>query len=64
MNDLNTANFEGAAGDSSENASIWLDGDIAIMRRCDAVVLVGNWVQSSGSKAEIEIARAEWKAAK
>lgn len=56
---LNCVNFEGAAGDSKENASIWLDGDIAMLKRCDAVVLVPGWEKSTGSRAEVEIARAE-----
>ena len=45
---LNCANFEGAMADSE-----WLAGGVELLRRCDAVVLLGNWVNSIGTKAEI-----------
>lgn len=48
----NTRFFDGAADDK-----IWLDGDIEIMLRCDAVLLTDNWQQSSGAKAEVAVAR-------
>jgi len=48
----NTRFFDGAADDN-----IWLAGDIEIMRRCDAVLLVPGWENSSGSVAEVKIAR-------
>lgn len=31
---------------------VWLDGLLELMRRCDAVLLVGNWRLSPGSVAE------------
>lgn len=49
---LNAANFDGA---SEEN--IWLSGDIEIMKRCDAVIAMGTWENSSGAKEEIRIAK-------
>ena len=50
----NTRFFQGAASDS-----VWLDGDIEIMRRCDAVLLTPDWEKSSGARKEVDVARAE-----
>ena len=44
---LNTANFSGAAPDE-----IWLEGDLEMLKRCDAVLLVGNWSESKGATEE------------
>ncbi len=49
----NTAYFGGELPDRT-----WLDGDIEMILRCDAVVLVKGWEQSSGTRAEIESCRA------
>lgn len=49
---LNTANFQGSLPDS-----VWLEGDLEIMRRCDAVLLVPGWLGSEGTKAEVALAR-------
>jgi nucleoside 2-deoxyribosyltransferase len=35
---------------------VWLQADITVMRRCDAVMVCPGWEQSSGTKAEIAIA--------
>jgi hypothetical protein len=35
---------------------VWLDGDIEILRRCDAVMLTPDWQRSSGARAEVDIA--------
>jgi hypothetical protein len=43
----NTALFDGEADDA-----IWLDGDLELLRRSDAVVLVPGWERSTGAKAE------------
>lgn len=48
----NTANFDGAANDN-----IWLEGDLELLRRCDVVVAMNTWENSSGAKAEIELAK-------
>jgi len=48
----NTAYFGGIAPDS-----VWLDGDIEILKRCDAVCLVPGWEKSSGALAEIKLAK-------
>jgi hypothetical protein len=46
---LNTMFFTGAAPDS-----MWLDGDLELLRRSDAVLLTDNWEKSSGARAEVE----------
>jgi len=45
----NTRFFQGAAPDQ-----VWLEGDLEILRRCDAVVLTWDWRISSGARAEVE----------
>lgn len=47
----NTRFFQGAAPDH-----VWLEGDIEILKRCDALVLAPNWAKSSGTRAEVEYA--------
>ena len=44
----NTRFFQGAAPDD-----VWLEGDLEILSRCDAVLLVGDWKSSTGTKREI-----------
>ncbi|MHC4162550.1 MAG: DUF7768 domain-containing protein [Planctomycetota bacterium] len=44
--------FQGAAPDD-----IWLRGDLEMLGRCDAVLLVAGWERSSGTAGEIEHAR-------
>jgi hypothetical protein len=38
--------------------SAWLDGDLEILSRCDAVYVTYNWIESSGARAEVEFAKA------
>lgn len=49
----NTRFFDGAAPDA-----VWLEGDIEILRRCDAVLTTMDWERSSGARKEVEIAGA------
>lgn len=49
---LNTANFQDSLPDD-----VWLDGDLRILERCDAVFLVPGWESSSGTNAEIRHAK-------
>lgn len=49
----NTRFFDGAAEDR-----VWLEGDLEILRRCDAVVLTEDWERSSGARSEVEFALA------
>lgn len=48
----NTRFYQGAAPDE-----VWLAGDLEILRRCDAVLVVPDWEQSAGTRAEIEFAQ-------
>ena len=48
----NTAHFDGIAPDE-----VFLEGGLIMLRRCDAVVLVGKWWESAGTRAEIEEAK-------
>lgn len=43
----NTRFFQGAAADH-----VWLDGDLELLKRCDAVLLVPGWERSQGAMAE------------
>ncbi|MGV8921617.1 MAG: DUF1937 family protein [Pseudomonas sp.] len=51
----NTAHFEVDLEDKGDD--FWLAGTMALMERCDAVVLVPGWRYSSGTLAEIHRAR-------
>ncbi len=44
---LNTAHFQNALPDS-----VWLEGDLEMVRRCDALLLTADWKRSSGACAE------------
>ena len=48
----NTRFFQGAAPDH-----VWLDGDLEILARCDAVLMTHDWERSSGARAEEQFAR-------
>ena len=48
----NTRFFQHALPDD-----IWLEGDLEMLRRCDAVVLTPDWQSSSGARAEVAFAR-------
>lgn len=43
----NTRFFQGAADDS-----VWLDGDLELLRRCDAILMTPDWQRSTGAIAE------------
>ena len=43
----NTRFFQGAAPDT-----LWLDGNLEMLRRCDAVLMVDGWQDSSGAQRE------------
>ncbi len=49
---LNTAPFQGALPDD-----VWLAGDLAIVAKCDAVLMTPDWERSAGAKAEHAFAR-------
>lgn len=47
----NTALMDGCLPDS-----VWLEGDIELLRRCDGIVLLPGWAASEGTLAEREVA--------
>ena len=49
---LNTYGFQGALPNDD-----WLVGDLTMLARCDAVLLVPGWEHSVGAKAERQFAR-------
>ncbi len=51
---LNTANFE---NDSQLADEVYLNGDLQILARCDALVAAPEWERSIGATAEIEFAK-------
>lgn len=48
----NTMFFQDAAPDR-----VWLEGDLELLKRCDAVLLTDDWERSSGARAEVVFAR-------
>src|SRR5947207_8714944 len=48
----NTALLGGAAPDE-----VWLEGDLEMLRRCDAVICTADWSRSSGAIGEVALAR-------
>ncbi len=49
---LNTRNFQGALPDE-----IWLSGDLVMLERCDAILMLPGWTESKGSVLEHQHAR-------
>ena len=49
---LNTAFFDGLLPDQT-----FLEADLEMVRRVDVVVMMKNWEQSAGARAELELAR-------
>lgn len=47
----NTRFFQGAADDA-----VWLDGDLELLYRCDAILMTPDWRRSSGATAEHDFA--------
>lgn len=48
----NTRFFQGECPDK-----LWLDGDLEILRRCDAVVMTRDWDKSTGAACERDTAK-------
>jgi hypothetical protein len=48
----NTALFGGSCEDS-----VWLEGDLEMLRRCDAVVCTDDWQRSEGARNEVAEAK-------
>jgi hypothetical protein len=47
----NTRFYQGAAPDE-----VWLNGDLEMLRRCDAILMTPDWERSSGARAEHDFA--------
>lgn len=52
----NTMFFQDADGIVDD---VWLEGDLEMLRRCDAVLVTPDWQRSSGARAEVAKA-SEW----
>lgn len=48
---LNTAHFDGKCPDH-----VWLEGDLEILQRCDAIYMLSKWQNSEGARAEHDMA--------
>ena len=48
----NTRFFQGAGPDS-----VWLEGDLKIVRRCDAILTTSDWMKSTGARHEVVLAQ-------
>jgi hypothetical protein len=53
---LNTAHLDGCV-DTPYEESCWIEGDLEMVRRCDAVVLLPGWEGSAGALGELEEAK-------
>lgn len=49
----NTAHFQNAAPDE-----VWLNGDLELLARCDAVLMTPDWMRSRGANEEHDFALA------
>jgi nucleoside 2-deoxyribosyltransferase len=49
---LNTAHFQYALPDE-----VWLQGDLEMLRRCDALIVTMGWENSAGTRAEVAFAK-------
>jgi Domain of unknown function (DUF4406) len=49
----NTRFFQNAAPDD-----VWLKGDLAMLDKCDAIIMTEDWERSSGARAEHDFAGA------
>lgn len=50
---LNTVFFGGVDGMDDD---VWLKGDLALLRRCDAILMITGWQYSRGAKTELRYA--------
>jgi hypothetical protein len=50
-------NTAGLGGAHNLPDKTWLDGDLELLKRCDAIWMIPGWQSSSGATAEEEFAR-------
>ena len=53
----NTAHFGGLFEDEDKDYQTWIEGDLELLRRSDAIYLLRNWQTSNGAKRELELAQ-------
>ncbi len=53
----NTAHFGGLLNDEDRDHQLWIDGDLELLRRCDAIFMLRNWQSSNGAKKELQLAQ-------
>jgi len=53
----NTGGFEIYEGEQFISWNTWMDGDLEMVGRCDAIVMVDNWVFSQGARMELNHAQ-------
>jgi hypothetical protein len=57
----NTAFFDGSGVEDKNNPNgnwaMWLNGDLEILARCDAIYVLDNWEESKGATMELYEAR-------
>ncbi len=53
----NTAHFGGLLGDEAKDHELWIEGDLELLRRADAIYMLHNWQSSCGAKKELDLAR-------
>lgn len=50
----NTDIFEGQRPDGHETVADWIGGDLVMLRRCDAILMLPGWTESEGAKMEYQ----------
>ena len=53
----NTAHFGGLLDDPIADRNMWLDGDLEMIRRCDAIYMIQGWEKSGGAVEELKLAK-------
>ena len=53
----NTAHFGGLLEDPQEDWRMWIDGDLEIISRCDAIFMLKGWEHSNGACEEFKLAK-------
>lgn len=53
----NTEGYEAYEGQDGLTAESWYQGDLEILSRCDAILMVPGWETSKGARKELEYAQ-------